>query len=424
MGRFVECRWEPDLAAPGPRRARAAGRFRAFVPAPLAQIPFALDPKVAADIADAERAMVLLDAGVAREAGPHRLEVLARLLLRAEAVGSSQVEGLVVSPRRLALADYDPSLDTTGRAMEVVGNIRALEDALALGRRPGRFTAVDLCSIHARLLAGTRDEHLGGQVRTEQNWIGGHTPLDAVFVPPPPTAVPSLLDDLCAYVSGDDHSPLVQAALAHAQFETIHPFADGNGRTGRALLQLVLRRRGLCSRFVPPISLTLATRSKAYVDGLTASRTDDETAHTTALNGWLEFVAAAASTACAHAEDYDARIAVLTQTWTERVRAVHGEIRADAAIWALLPRLPAAPLVTARSAATLTTRSERAIDAAIALLVAAGVLKQVAGGLRYRLYEATGVFDLVTAAERRLASPIGDTARAPPTRAVPARLRR
>ncbi len=427
MGRFVPARWSPNLAAAGPRRARAGGVYRAFQPDLLAGRPLSIDGRVAADIADAERAMAALDSAVSRDRGPHRLEVLARLLLRAEAVGSSRVEGLVVSARKLALADLDPALDPSGRALDVVGNIRALQNALALAAQAGAFATNDLRMIHRTLLAGTCDAVLGGVVRTEQNWIGGQTPLDAAFVPPPPDAVPALLADLCAYLSSDDHPPLVQAALAHAQFETIHPFADGNGRTGRALLQFVLRRRGLCARFVPPISLVLATRSKGYIAALTATRTEGVPGSASDLagaNSWLEFAADAARAACAQARAYETRIDGLVEHWEKRVREVHGALRADAAVWQLLTLLPAAPLVTVASASTLSGRSERALDAAFAQLVAAGVLKQVGGRVRYRLFEAVGVFDFVTGVERQLASPSSDTRREPPGRPVPARPRR
>jgi Fic family protein len=423
MGRFVSRRWQPDRAALGPRRARAGGTFRAFIPDTLVGRELPIDARVAADVSDAERSVAALDGGGLR-AGPHRLEVLARLLLRAEAVGSSQIEGLVVSPRKLALADLDPALDPSGRALEVVGNIRALTDALALADAPGPVTVEQLRSIHARLLEGTRDVHLGGAVRTEQNWIGGHTPLDAAFVPPPPEEVPALLEDLCAYLSADDHPPLVQAAVAHAQFETIHPFADGNGRAGRALLQLVLRRRGLCLGFVPPISLVLATWSTRYVGALMGVRVDGSWRSPDVIagwNAWLEVAAQATRLACAHADDYERRIAELVDRWREQLVASAGSLRADAAAWALLDVLPAAPLITASTAVKLTGRSERAIDGAIAQLVAAGVLKQIGGRLRYRLFEALGVFDLVTETERALASPAGDTRSAPPSRPVPHR---
>jgi len=290
MATFVSQRWMPDPTAFGPRRARAGGTYQAFVPDPLMPRQLVLDARVAADVADAERALATLDAAVEAQAAPRRLEVLARLLLRAEAVGSSRIEGLVVSPRRLALADLDPDPDPASHAREVVSNIKALREALALADKPGPVEVDDLRGLHARLMAGTRDSHLGGVVREEQNWIGGHTPLDATYVPPPHGRVPALLEDLCGYLSGTDHSPLVQAALVHAQFETVHAFADGNGRTGRALLHLVLRRRGLCRRFVPPISLVLATWSRRYVDALMATRVAAKPGSPEDTEGWTRWI--------------------------------------------------------------------------------------------------------------------------------------
>ncbi len=424
MGSIVQQRWEPNLAGFGPRRARVGGRYGAFIPDPLLPSQVVLDARIAADVADAERDLVALDSAVDRQRGPHRLEVLARLLLRAEAVGSSRIEGLVVSPRRLALADLDPDLEPASHAREVVANLAALRDALTLADRSGDIGVEDLCALHARLLGGTRDAHLGGVVRTEQNWIGGHTPLDAAFVPPPHERLPALLGDLCSYLSGTDHSPLVQAALVHAQFETIHPFADGNGRTGRALLHLVLRRRGVCRRFVPPISLVLATWSRRYVDALMGTRVVADPGSPKDIEGWaywIETLAEATRVACAQATRYDTAVNDCVEAWRSRIAGLATTPRADAAVWSLLPWLPAAPLLSAASAVALTGRSPRAIDAALAQLVEAGVLRQVRGNIRYRVYEAVGVFDLVTDAERALASPALDTKQARPTRPVPAR---
>ena len=130
MASYLSQRQAPDPTAFGPRRARMGGSYRAFLPDPLQLLDLALDARVAADVADAEHALAVLDAEVGQQIAPHRLEVLARLLLRAEAVGSSRIEGLVVSPRRLALADLDPELEPSGNAREVVGNLDALREAL------------------------------------------------------------------------------------------------------------------------------------------------------------------------------------------------------------------------------------------------------------------------------------------------------
>src|SRR6202023_1686779 len=111
-------------------------------------------------------------------------------------------------------------------------------------------------------LFGAFGDATAGKVRDRQNWIGGASsgPRDAEFIPPPPELVPELLDDLSRFMARDDLPPVAQAAVAHAQFETIHPFADGNGRVGRCLISVVFRRRGLGQRLIPPVSLVLAAR--------------------------------------------------------------------------------------------------------------------------------------------------------------------
>jgi hypothetical protein len=136
---------------------------------------------------------------------------------------------------------------------------------------------------------------------------------------------------------------------------------------------------------------------------------------------WIETLAEATRVACAEASRYEAAVDARVEEWRTRLAATATPPRSDAAAWALLPWLPASPLLTATSAAALTGRSPRAIDGALAQLVEAGILRQVRGRVRYRVYEATGVFDLVTDAERALASPARDTRTSPPTRPVPAR---
>jgi len=151
------------------------------------------------------------------------------------------------------------------------------------------FTTGQITSIHAKLMAHLiHAPRVAGVIRTTQNWIGGndYTPCGADFFPPPPEHVMPLLDDLCDAVNDDALPPLVQAALVHAQFETIHPFADGNGRTGRALVQVVLRRRGIAPDYVPPISVVLANAKERYIAGLTDFRAER-------VEAWVEHSAAA-----------------------------------------------------------------------------------------------------------------------------------
>jgi Fic family protein len=239
-------------------------------------------------------------------------------------------------------------------------------------------------------------------------------------VPPPHSYVEPLLDDLCAFCNDDALSPIVQAAMAHAQFETIHPFIDGNGRTGRALIHVVLRRRGMVPHVVPPVSLVLATWSRAYVEGLTGTRyrgrADSPGAHD-GLNRWIGLFATAMRRAVDDAEVYEERVRTIQEDWRARVNRV----RSGSAVELLIQVLPGAPVVTARSAAALIGRSEQAVNEALPRLVEAGILSQTSMGRRNRAFEAPELIDAFTDLERRLASPDGDTRYSSPSRPAPRR---
>ena len=250
MSKLAKRTWVGDYTSGLPRRDRTSCDYEAYVPDLLVGRSFRLDGDVAADVADAEVAVTRFDSKAVALADT---EALARLLLRAESVASSKIEGLEVGGRRLLRAEAASELGEDARdvsATEVLGNIQAMTWALGVVRRGDDITVDHLLEAHRRLLAGTRLHDYGGMIREEQNWIGGSSfnPCSASFVPPPPEMVRGLMDDLCAFCNADDLPTIVQAAMAHAHFETIHPFVDGNGRIGRALIHLVLRRRGLAVR--------------------------------------------------------------------------------------------------------------------------------------------------------------------------------
>jgi Fic family protein len=230
------------------------------------------------------------------------------------------------------------------------------------------------------------------------------------------------MEDLCDFCNRDDLPAVAQAAIAHAQFETIHPFVDGNGRTGRVLIHVILRRRGLAPKVVPPISLVLATWSADYVTGLMRTRyhgDPDGDEAVEAANAWTSFFAGACQRAVADAEAYERRVLELRETWRERL----GRVRKSSALDLLLDALPGAPMITVQGAAALIGRSVQAVNEAIPRLVEAGVLKQTTVGRRNRAFEATELIDSFTALERQLASPDGDTRTSPPMRRVPYRAR-
>ncbi|WP_298347157.1 hypothetical protein [Ferrimicrobium sp.] len=193
---------------------------------------------------------------------------------------------------------------------------------------------------------------------------------------------------------------------------------DGNGRTGRALIHLILRRRGLALRTLPPVSLVLATWARDYIDGLTLFRyvgSPTSPAAIDGLNTWIGRFASACTRSVADASTYERRAAELEVEWRERL----GSVRANSGTDVLLRVLPGAPILTADSAATLLGRTYKPAAAAIQRLVDAGILRQVNIGRRNKAFEAPEVIAAFTALERQLASPEGDTRTSEPVRTVP-----
>jgi len=422
VAKVIRRHWQSEVSAGLPRKDRQSCEYEAYVPDPLVGRAVVLEGAVAADVADAEAAITRLNLDARRLVDT---EALARLLLRAESVASSKIEGLEIGPRRLLEAEAARALGQTSSdvtASEVLGNIEAMVYAVTSVRSDEALTLEQLLEIHRRLLAGSRLEESGGKIRGVQNWIGGssYNPCSAAFVPPPPELVHDLLLDLCRFCNDDALPALVQAALAHAQFETIHPFVDGNGRTGRALIHLTLRRRGLAPRVLPPVSLVLATWATDYVAALEGTRYRGRSASAAAhegLNRWVGLFATACRRAVDDATAFDAQVQALEAAWRQRL----GAVRSASATDLLLRALPGAPVLTVRSAAGLISRSLRATNEGIARLSDVGVLTQVTLGRRNRAFEARELTDAFTDLERQLASPRGDTCVAPPSRRVPRR---
>jgi Fic family protein len=389
-GRLLQRVWRPDPGSYAPPRHRRPCSYDAFLPDPLVGERIEIGTEVLAVLSEAERAIAALNA----RAHP-ALRPLARLLLRTESIASSKVEGLQVDARRLARAEARG--DVGGRvgpyAADVLANVDAMQLSVEEAAGDEALTVGDLLRIHAALMRGAPAGLSAGELRVEQNWIGGndHTPCGADFVPPPPEHVGPLLDDLVRFSDGEELPPLLQAALAHAQFETIHPFADGNGRTGRALIHVILRRRGLAPAYVPPISVVLARARERYIAGLNAFRRG-------AIDEWLERFAAAASEAALLAAAYLDAVEALQEAWRADV-AARGAPRADSAVWDIVDLLPAHPVTTVATAAAASGRSRPAVNAAAAVLEAAGVLLPLGQGRRNRSWEARGLLDLLDALE-------------------------
>lgn len=389
-GRLVPRVWEFTPTIDAPARYKRACEYEAFVPDELGSMALTLPAEAAGLVSEAEGAIRSLNTKAQPALAP-----LARLLLRTESIASSKVEGLQMGVRELARAEA--GMETGGKrsqtATEILANVDAMETAITGAAAAARFGEGEILAIHQRLMEHDIRRHIAGRIRASQNWIGGndYNPCGADFVPPPVEEVPRLLGELCDAVNSDLLPPLVQAALVHAQFETIHPFDDGNGRTGRALIHVILRRRGVAPAYVPPISVVLAAARDRYITGLTRFRGDG-------VVEWIEHFAAAAARSANLARRYLGEVESLMAKWREKLGSAAAP-RADAAAWAVIEVLPAHPVITAPVAAAATGRSRGPVYEALAQLQEAEVLIPLSQSRRNQSWEADGLLDLLEALE-------------------------
>jgi Fic family protein len=390
-GRTVKLTWTPSPGAYAPRKYRRSCRYDAFIPDVLVDLDVRLPGDVAGVVSEAESQIQKLN-----EADERTLAPLARLLLRTESIASSKVEGMQMSLREMARAEARAETGgrASGAAVEVLGNIAAMELAVADASSARRFSLRQLTTIHRRLMERSPHPAIAGRVRKVQNWIGGndYNPCGADFVPPPPDQVARLLDDLCDGVNDDVLPPIVQAALVHAQLETIHPFEDGNGRTGRALIHVVLKRRGIAPNYVPPMSVILANARDDYIRGLTRFRVDG-------VVEWIDQFASAAAESANLARAYLGALDALIGAWRSRLADSENPPRSDASAWALIEVLPGYPIISGPVAAAVLGRSRPQTYQAIAALEDAGVLLPLTQSKRNRSWEAAGLLDLLDGLE-------------------------
>jgi Fic family protein len=354
--------------APLPKDASAAGRevgiqwngrtVAAWVPAPLAERRIDLTE---ATVRRTEQAAAAARRG--SDALPADWSALARLLLRAEGVASSYVEGVRAPAAEVAIAELDHTIGET--AAWVADNLAAVLEAVGEAHA-GPLTVASLHRWHARLMAGSSHlpEHLIGGARDVQGWIGGTSPLDAALVVPPPELIAGLLDDLVAFANRTDVDAVTQAALVHAQFELVHPYADGNGRVGRILVEWILTRR-LALLNPPPISVQIARDIGGYLSGLTLFRLDQ-------ADPWVSWFAGVVVTSGETTGRLVTAVADLRSQWELRLAGV----RSHAIARRVLALLPARPVLDAATVALQLNVSERGALGALDTLHTRGILER------------------------------------------------
>ncbi len=366
------------------------------MPVAIAESKLQVDAALQAEAEDAVREITRFDAEVtaiaerraAREGDDAATELapLASVLLRTESASSSEIEGVTAGARALAMAAIDAKAGPN--AQLVTANVTAMQRAVALA---DNISIDTILAAHQALL----DRHAyaaPGRLRDQQVWIGSNalSPHTASFVPPHQSRVPAALDDLIAYVHRVDLPVLVQVAIAHAQFETIHPFNDGNGRIGRTLVHAMLRHSGVTRTLTVPVSAGLLTDTSAYFQALTDYR-----------EGYVETIIRQFINASFRAIG-NGRILVddleqVYEGWSESLASRRGS-----AARRLLPHLLNQPAVNIAYVETATGVALSAAQRAVEQLEEAGILKRAGGGQRNRAWIAQDVIDALDAFAERV----------------------
>jgi Fic family protein len=361
--------------------------YSAAVTASIAGWTPSISSAESADVEDATRQLVSFDEHAQRVLGPDNpaLGPMTAILLRTESASSSQIEQLTTSAKQLALAELDEG--DKANAVTVVGNVRAMEAALQLA---DEISQESILAMHEALMFHQRGFAPidAGRFRLEQVWIGAGEagPRVAEFVAPHHDRIPGAIEDLVEFIGRQDIPVLIQVAVAHAQFETIHPFPDGNGRTGRALAQSILRNKGLVASTAVPISAGLLVDVDRYFTALGAFRDGD------AGPIVREFARASRFAAVSGTKLVDDLVAQLDAS-----RAKMQGLRADAAAWKVLPALVGQPAVNTAYLVETLGLGEMAALRAVDALTERGVLTETTGKARGRVWQHRGIFDVLDA---------------------------
>jgi Fic family protein len=367
--------WAAPTSVGYTRRERAGtGAYFSALPAVIAGLRLDLPGSLVSDSEDAAAEIARFDA-----TGEHTIGAITAVLLRSESSSSSQIEQITANAR--AIAEAELTGQGSGNAVEIVDNMRAMTSAL---ERSEGVTVDGIAAVQRTLLQRHSPRLVGW--RSEAVWVGGRgsTPVTADFVAPDHRRILPALEDLVAFARRDDLPVLPQIAVAHAQFETIHPFADGNGRTGRALVHLMLRSKRLVRSGTIPISGGLLVGKTGYFEALGSYREGDAAPIIDELNH-------AALRAVHHGRQLVDRMTALREAWRTSIRA-----RSDSTVWAVIDLLAAHPVLDAQEVARHTGVHVNGVRRAVAPLVEAGILVT---SQHYRshkqLYRAPAVLDLL-----------------------------
>lgn len=340
-------------------------------------------PRLASDLVaamdEATRQIVALDQGIHAD----NLRAISSMLLRTESVASSKIEHVEASITDYARALHGSKANSS--AVSMVAATTALQTMIDDVAQSGEITIDSFTIAHRALMKDDSHEAKhAGAVRDMQNWIGGsdYSPRGAQYVPPPPQTLHNYMDDLIAFANRDDIPVLAQAAIAHAQFESIHPFTDGNGRIGRALINTIFRRRGTTSKVVIPIASAIVARTDSYFDLLGEYR---EGKIAPIILAFARATNIAAHESMTTAE----RLSQIPDQWRSRL----GRVRRDGSTYQLLAAIAANPVITADDATNMLQAPQSSIYSSIERLVGTHILAPLTDRKRNQIWGAVDILD-------------------------------
>lgn len=391
--------WQPHAVESVPWRSRSERGTRAdrtlsvvdaTIPPFIANRDHPSDPFAQVNQEQAVRALAELDADSRPGAA-----AISTFLIRTESIASSKIEHIEATTEDFARALAGGRANASATSM--VSAARAITRMTQDAGSSGRISKDSLLAAHHALMADDPAEGpYAGRFRDMQNWIGGSdfSPIGALHVPPVPERIDALLDDLLVYVNRDDVPVVTQAAIAHAQFESIHPFTDGNGRIGRALIGAIYRRRGLTSSSTPPVASALAADQSHYFALLTEYRRGRA----------APIIAELAQATRIASEESLTSVRAIQQLPSEWATILSP--RAGSAVGALLDGLVYNPVFDAESAEDRIRRPTSTVYDALDRLEKAGIIHAITNRTRNRVWAVTAIIDELSALDRRIAARI------------------
>ena len=383
--------WSQSRRA-GTREDRMLREIQVSLPPKIAELDYVLNSNLRDE---SERASFEI-AYTEGSAGP-QLGALGRFLIQTESVSSSKIEQVDAATEDYARALAGSRANDSATSM--VAATRALTDLVASAGRAEGITLREILSAHHTLMRDdASDGRYAGTIRTMQNWILGsdHSPRDAVHIPPPPELVHEYMEDLLAYANRNDIPPLVQAAVVHVQFESIHPFTDGNGRIGRALINAVLRRRGVTRSTVVPIATAMVANREKYFRLVNDYRAGE-------LEPFVESLVSSTTIATEESRRTAERFRDLPLEWHDALSP-----RSGSALETLVKNLLEHPVISFDEAIQITGTSPQPVYSAMDRLEQEGIVKEITGRARDRVWAASEVLAELDDLSARIASAVRD----------------